>query len=412
MKIAIIGAGISGMSMAHLLKDKADVTVYESDVRPGGMIKCDRVNGHLFHRTGGHVFNTKNYEVLDLFWSFFDKGKEFIKADRNSGVSMDGGLFVPYPIENHIYYFDDNVVNNIINDLIQIKLSFEKEEPNNFEEFLLKRFGKTLYEMYFKPYNEKVWRRDLTKVPLSWLEGKLPMPSVEEIVFNNIKKIEEKKFVHSSFYYPQNDGSQFVANRLSEGINIKYNNHVDEIIQNTDGKWIILGSVYDKVVFCGNIKTLPTMMKSLDGNIVKTIESLESHGTTSVLCEIDDNPFSWIYLPSKLHESHRIICSGNFSLTNRGINGKMSGTVEFTDYISEDDIKDNLKRIPWNPQYVTHNYEKYTYPIQDANTRNSISNMKKIFEDKGLYLCGRFAEWEYYNMDVCMASAIETSKRV
>ena len=412
MKIAIIGAGISGMSIAHLLKDKADVTVYESDIRPGGMIKCDRVNGHLFHRTGGHVFNTKKNEVLDFFWSFFDKEKEFIKADRNSGVSMDGGLFVPYPIENHIYYFDDNVVNNIINDLIQIKLSFEKEEPNNFEEFLLKRFGKTLYEMYFKPYNEKVWRRDLTKVPLSWLEGKLPMPSVEEIVFNNIKKIEEKKFVHSSFYYPKNDGSQFVADRLSEGINIKYNNHVDEIFQNTDGKWIILGSVYDKVVFSGNIKTLPAMMKSLDGNIVKTIESLESHGTTSVLCEIDDNPFSWIYLPSKLHESHRIICSGNFSLTNRGINGKMSGTVEFTDYISEDDIKDNLKRIPWNPQYVTHNYEKYTYPIQDANTRNSISNMKMMLEDKGLYLCGRFAEWEYNNMDVCMASAIETSKRV
>ena len=71
MKIAIIGAGISGMSMAHLLKNKAVVTVYERDKRPGGMIKCDRVNGHLFHRTGGHVFNTKNGDVLEFFWSFF-----------------------------------------------------------------------------------------------------------------------------------------------------------------------------------------------------------------------------------------------------------------------------------------------------------------------------------------------------
>ena len=86
-----------------------------------------------------------------------------------------------------------------------------------------------MYDIYFQPYNEKVWRRDLTKVPLSWLEGKLPMPSVEEILFNNIKKVEEKKFVHSSFFYPVNGGSQFVADRFAEGLNIKYESLIDKI---------------------------------------------------------------------------------------------------------------------------------------------------------------------------------------
>lgn len=76
--------------------------------------------------------------------------------------------------------------------------------------------------MYFQPYNEKVWRRDLTKVPLSWLEGKLPMPTVEEMIFNNIKKVEEKKFVHSTFFYAKNHGSQFIADRFAEGLNIQY----------------------------------------------------------------------------------------------------------------------------------------------------------------------------------------------
>lgn len=63
------------------------------------------------------------------------------------------------------------------------------------------RFGNTLYDIYFQPYNEKVWRRDLTQVPLSWLEGKLPMPTVEEMIYNNINHIEEKQFVHSTFWY-------------------------------------------------------------------------------------------------------------------------------------------------------------------------------------------------------------------
>ena len=386
MKIAIIGAGISGMSMAHLLKNKADVTVYERDKRPGGMIKCDRVNGHLFHRTGGHVFNTKNGDVLEFFWSFFNREKEFIKADRNSGVSLDRGKFVPYPIENHIYHFDDDIVNSIINDLLEIK-KLDNNSVVNFEEFLIKRFGRTLYDIYFQPYNEKVWRRDLTKVPLSWLEGKLPMPSVEEILFNNIKKVEEKKFVHSSFYYPINGGSQFVADRFAEGLNIKYESLIDKIVLLQNKKWKVEDEVYDRVIFCGNIKQLPKLVDVLSNQAIRMIESLESHGTTSVLCEIDDNPYSWIYLPSRKHESHRIICSGNFSISNRGSNGKMSGTIEFTDSISHD-------------------------AIQDLNTRQAIKELKASLEPMGIYLCGRFAEWEYYNMDVCMASAIETSKRI
>ena len=77
----------------------------------------------------------------------------------------------------------------------------DKLVPDNFEEFLKYRFGETLYELYFKPYNEKVWRRDLKYVPLSWLEGKLPMPTVAEMIFNNINHVKEKQFVHSTFWY-------------------------------------------------------------------------------------------------------------------------------------------------------------------------------------------------------------------
>ena len=114
-KIAIIGAGISGLSTAHFLKDKYEVTVFEKENCPGGLIRCRRVNGNLFHICGGHVFNSKRQDVLNWFWSKFIKNEEFSKTDRNSCVFMDKGDNslvhdnIPYPIENHMYLFNDEV---------------------------------------------------------------------------------------------------------------------------------------------------------------------------------------------------------------------------------------------------------------------------------------------------------------
>lgn len=90
-RIAIIGAGISGMSAAHFLSDRYEVTVFEKEDRPGGLIKCRRVNGNLFHTCGGHVFNSKRQDVLDWFWSKFVRDEEFSKADRNACVFLNGG---------------------------------------------------------------------------------------------------------------------------------------------------------------------------------------------------------------------------------------------------------------------------------------------------------------------------------
>lgn len=128
-----------------------------------------------------------------------------------------------------------------INDL----LTMTKENyhtPNNFEDFLLYRFGPTLYNLYFKPYNEKIWKRTLNNVPLSWLEGKLPMPTIEEMIYNNINHLKEKSFVHSQFWYEKNGGSQFLADRLANGLNIQYNTDIEDISYDnkiTFGKFVI-----------------------------------------------------------------------------------------------------------------------------------------------------------------------------
>lgn len=406
--IAIIGAGISGLSTAHLLKDRYNVVVFEKEATPGGLIRCRRVDGSLYHLCGGHVFNSKRQDVLDWFWSKFMREEEFVKADRNSVVFMADGKHIPYPVENHIYLFDNETQKAFIEDLLTIARN-QGYEPTNFEEFLKHRFGETLYRLYFKPYNEKVWRRSLTNVPLSWLEGKLPMPTVQEMIFNNINQVKEKSFVHSTFWYEKMNGSQYIADKLAQDIDVRYKAGIESVERVSDG-WSINGEIFDAVVFCGNIKQLPSLLKGVDiSQFAADIDSLEYHGTTSVFCEIEANPYSWIYLPDSRYDSHRIICTGNFSPSNNA-EGKMTATVEFTDEISKEEIIEQLKRIPMNPKYLDHHFNKYTYPIQDVNTRGMVASLKGHLASEGFYFTGRFADWEYYNMDVAIGAAMDLCK--
>ena len=71
--VAIIGAGVSGLTAARILKDRYNVTVYERADKPGGLIRCERIGGSLFHTCGGHVFNTKRQDVAGWFWSAWSR---------------------------------------------------------------------------------------------------------------------------------------------------------------------------------------------------------------------------------------------------------------------------------------------------------------------------------------------------
>jgi protoporphyrinogen oxidase len=96
-KAIVIGSGISGLSITRLLANTFDVEIMEAAPKAGGLIKCDRVDGALFHRVGGHVFNSKKQQVLDWFWAHFNREEEFLLARRNEKILFEG-KYIGYPL--------------------------------------------------------------------------------------------------------------------------------------------------------------------------------------------------------------------------------------------------------------------------------------------------------------------------
>ncbi|MFN8416231.1 MAG: NAD(P)-binding protein [Cytophagaceae bacterium] len=407
-KIAVIGAGISGLSIAQLLKEEFHVEVYESANRAGGLVSCDIVDEILFHKVGGHVFNSKNQLVLDWFWSFFDKENEFVKAKRNAKILLDNKL-IGYPIENYLFELNKNVAESIIYELKNMP-SARFQNPflyESFEEFLKDNFGLGLYELYFKPYNEKIWKTDLSQVPMAWLEGKLPMPNVSEILkaFENPK--EESDMVHSTFYYPKNGGSQFIADRLSQNLTIHYNVKVANINRSGE-QWNLDGNMFDYIVYTGNSRDMSILFKEeIPIDLTSTLTQLRSNGTSNYLCKCDATDLSWLYLPEKNTKAHRIIFTGNFSVNNNPYDkGRSTCVVEFSGKCSPEEMKNEIAELPFNLQPVQFNYARDSYVIQDSDTRKVIGDAKNILKSKNVFLLGRFAEWEYYNMDKAIEAAM------
>ena len=407
-KIGIIGAGISGISLAKILADKADVTVFEHKEKAGGLISCDRVEDVLYHRVGGHVFNSKNVAVLNWFWNHFNKDTEFIKANRFAKVFLND-MLINYPIEDHIYQLGADYATEIVTDFLSIVSEHKyTTESANFEDFLLSRFGKTLYKLYFEPYNRKIWNTDLKDVPLNWLDGKLPMPTIDKIINANILRREEGQMVHATFYYPVYGGSQFIIDRLSEGLNIKCKYKVEKI--KSHGGVVSINDEYyfDKLIYTGDIRALPFVFQGNEGlnNLQEALSSLKSNGTTNVLCSCDKTELSWLYLPEVKYKAHRIIYTGGFSQTNNGGLPDSSCTVEFSNYVGIEEIEGELAKLPGNLKMISYNYEANSYVIQRANTRHLIQQAKEALSLDNVYLLGRFAEWEYSNMDKCIESAM------
>jgi len=94
MRVAIVGAGVSGLVAAHLLHERHEITVFESAGRPGGhadTVRVDTADATHWVDTGFIVFNDRNYP---RFERLLDRlGVAAQPASMSFGVSSEDGAF-------------------------------------------------------------------------------------------------------------------------------------------------------------------------------------------------------------------------------------------------------------------------------------------------------------------------------
>lgn len=213
--VVIIGAGPAGLSSAYeLLKKGVKPLVIEKSDRVGGMARTETFKGNHFD-IGGHRFFSKNKEISRL-WEVMLDGN-LLRVKRKSRIYYQGKLF-NYPISLF------NVLSNLgPYESLLVLLSYFKSvvRPGSleetFEQWVSNRFGKRLYEIFFRTYTEKVWGIPCTEIMADWAAQRIKGLSLMEAVRNALTGTNDTSTLINEFSYPVN-GSGMVWHRFQKEI--------------------------------------------------------------------------------------------------------------------------------------------------------------------------------------------------
>ena len=139
---------------------------------------------------------------------------------------------------------------------------------------------------------------------------------------------------------------------------------------------------------------------------------LRSNGTSNIFCTTDPTDLSWLYLPGPETRAHRIIYTGNFSPDNNAPGGRSTCVVEFSGYVDAHEMQRDIRQLPGNLEPLAHHHEANSYVIQDAGTRAKNRELRSVLQNTGFDISGRFAEWEYYNMDTAIGAVNALQRRL
>ena len=251
-------------------------------------------------------------------------------------------------------------------------------------------------------------------MPLKMPTAKLLLMGLMEMLLSNIVVQEESEMVHATFYYAREGGSQFIADRLAEGLEIRLNSDSSGITKKNDGYFLGEEGPYEFVVFTGDIRKADQVFPESDAarQAADLCRNLPSNGTSNLFCETDPGDVSWLYLPGPETKAHRIIYTGTFAESNNRGSQRHTCVVEFSGKYSYEFMCEEVKKLPGNLQPLDWNYEPNSYILHDHQSAASLALARKSLKEEGIHLLGRFAEWEYYNMDKAIEAAMALDKEL
>ena len=199
----VLGGGPAGLTAAYLLgRAGADAIVLEAEDQVGGLAKTVEVDGYRFD-LGGHRFFTKSVEVDTLWHQVL--GDEFLLRPRMSRIYWNK-RYLDYPLRGP----------DVVRKLGPVELtrcmasylraaSRRNKIDDSFEDWVSNRFGRRLFELFFKSYTEKLWGVPTTEIRAEWaaqrIKGLSFFSAAKAAFFGN--KGNKVKSLISEFHYPR-----------------------------------------------------------------------------------------------------------------------------------------------------------------------------------------------------------------
>lgn len=442
-RTVIIGGGPAGLTTAYeLSKHDRKSVVFEKADRVGGISRTETYKGYRFD-IGGHRFFTKVGEVEQLWQEVM--GDEFIKVPRMSRIYYDNKFF-SYPLEPYNALSNLGLINStlILWSYFKAKLKPSPVEEN-FEQWVSNRFGKRLFETFFKTYTEKVWGIPCTEIRADWAAQRIQGLSLKKAVMNALFGSNNTKTLIKEFNYPVYGPGQmwerFQQKLNSKGSPVHLNTEVTEVER--EGKRITSITIKQngntsKVTGKHYVSSMPVslLLKKMNPappeKVLEAANSLKYRDFLIVSLVVDRAelfPDNWIYIHSPEFKVGRIqnfknwskamvpdqskTCLGMEYFCNQGDDLWQMSDSELIKLASQEVKNLGLvdSEVKIEDGTVIRQYK--AYPVYDDEYRRNVDIIKEYIQTfENLQTVGRNGMHRYNNSDHSMLTGLLAAKNI
>lgn len=309
-KIAVIGAGISGMGAAHALAKNHQVVLFEAEGRLGGHARSRMAgrNGDQAVDTGFIVFNYANYPHLTALFDHLDV--PVVKSNMSFGASFDGGR-MEYGLAslNALFATRSNVVNPKFLRMVRDILKFNKDGLAASQEEgltiagLLAKLGLSDYfaDHYLLPFSGAIWSTPKEKI--------MDFPAKSLVQFFDNHALMSANGQHQ--WFTVEGGSQEYVRRLgdamtSRGVDVRLSTPTSAVRRTTTGVGVkAIGGdweTFDEVIFATHSDDTLALLCDATEAEHKTLGAVKYqpnkvvlHSDTAIMPKRRQTWSSWIY---------------------------------------------------------------------------------------------------------------------